>query len=255
MTNFPHSDEPLLTAADIWKRSEELRELERKIADFSARRDEVSEWLRKVSSLIGDEKLRGIVGYYPVRVVDRVSPSTRSGKLIFTDFIEDYVRERARGVDYKELREAAWGSPLKETMERTDKTFHSAIGKLVEQKRLIRHNHRLYTLSAYEEHLQRVKRGEVDGNPPAAPTYRSSPMAESIKRHVGRHPTGIKSRDIITFIGGMEEFAEVVGRNTTSVYNVISRLVQRGEIRKSGTTYFPPNGGNENSGSDEEAAA
>ncbi len=243
------STEPLLTAGDIRKRADEYRDLEKEVADRVARMSRIREWLETAGKLIGTERLEAIAG--PLGEIGEGSKfAAAKERQTFTSFIENYVIEQGRGVDYKELREVAWNSPMRSTMERTDKTFHSAIGKLVEANRIIRHNQRLFTHAAYRDYMQRVERGEIVDTPPEGASNRQSPMADVISRYVSDCAGGRKSREIVAYVGGIAEFADVVQRNSTSVYNQLSRMVRQGKLRKEGTRYFSPEGGNENGEAD-----
>lgn len=125
-------------------------------------------------------------------------------------------------------------------LERTEKSFHGALGKLEAANRVKRHKGWIFTPEAYRD---AVGSGELEviagGNP------RRSPMGEAILKFVGEAPTGATSREVVEHIKGIEEFHDVVERNPTNVYNILSRLVARGQLRKEGSTYFPPHGGDE----------
>lgn len=236
-------DEVLLTAAQIAASKSEYDAWGRQIADIEAKRRARREWLQTVAKLIGPERAKIIIGDIDDDEPEPASPPRgRSDKPTWTSFVESYVSSVNRGVDYEELREAISQSVLGPTLEKTSKSFYGAIGKLLAKGVLIKEDGWLFSVRAYEERKLKKARGELDDVPARAPhAKRASPMGDEILRFLGGRPTGASGKDLIAHLVAIEQFREVVTRNNTSVYNVLTRLLKRGEIGKEGTTYFLPN--------------
>lgn len=92
--------------------------------------------------------------------------------------------------------------------------------------------------------------------PPSEQNPRRSRIGDEIKRFLKTQTNGATSRQIIDHLLQIQEFQEVVQRNSNgNVYTALSRLVKRHEVRKIESSYYSPVARpKENSGSEEETA-
>ncbi len=249
MSDLFNQGEVLLTAAHIRAQRAKLDAYAGEIARLEKERGETIEWLRTVAKLIGPDKAASLVGPLDDQAVAFTAERpARPERVTWTSFIESYVNSASRGIDYPELRQAVANSVLAPKLEKTDKSFYGAIGKLVDARKLFKANGLLFNPSAFARLQEQINSGEVAAQ--RAPAYRESPMADAILEALKRSDGGMTSRELVSSIRALDEFREVVERNATSVYNVLSRMTKRGQIRKDGTTYHLAPERNENSGSD-----
>jgi hypothetical protein len=255
------SNEVLLSAAQIVERVKEFRALEAQIVSLQKETREMREWFGFVAKVIGPDRAHLLIGDISDTQAQNEPTSSanrkRPGGQTWTGFIENYVNSVNRPVDYAELREAISNSVLGPKLEKSDKSFYGAIGKLVDGHRLVKDDGWVFAVAAYNDYKRKVAKGEIEPLPPSSSEQhgRGSRHGDEIKRFLRKQPEGASGKAIIEHMLGIEEFREAVQKNNTSVYNVLSRLVKRGEIRKIGTTYYhPPTDENKNSGSQEDAA-
>ncbi|MDR4305735.1 hypothetical protein IHQ68_03740 [Chelatococcus sambhunathii] len=242
---------PLLTVEEVLRAHEDLREADRRIGEIEAEKRRLTEWLAMVAKVIGRERFNQILEVKPTL------RETRSDRVTWTAFLDRLVRDRGGKLSYADAKDAIReNEDLGPILERTEKSFHGALAKLETAERIVRHQGCIFTPEAFAEHRSAVARGEIEEVSGAAGfPSRRSPMSEAVLRFIYDHPEGAVSKSVVEHIKGIEEFRAVVERNATNVYNILTRLVSRGQLRKEGTTYFPPEGREENSDTPEGAAA
>jgi len=253
MSDLFNQGEVLLTAAHIRAQRAKLDIYAGEIARLERERGETIEWLKMVAKLIGPEKAAALVGPLDDQATASFAERpARPERITWTGFIESYVNSASRGVDYSELRQAIASSVLASKLEKTDKSFYGAIGKLVDAGKLFKANGLLFNPSTFMRLQEQINSGEIAADRP--PAYRESPMADAILEALKGAGGGMTSREVVASIRAIDEFREVVERNATSVYNVLTRMTKRGQITKDGKTYHLGSERNENSGSEQEAA-
>lgn len=227
-----------LTANDVREKGAELRRLEVEIADRQQRMKALHEWLANVAKIIGEDELRELAGSWapPVEVAKTIS--TRNGKPTWTTLIESIVAKHPIGLDYRTLRGEMSSSVRAEEFARSDKSFYGSVAKLVDAGRLVRQNGLLLTPEALANRKAKIDAGELVDQP-SEDTGRSSPMGQAVIAFVADHPGGVVSKQVVQHILGIAQFRAVVEKNSTSVYNVLSRLVERRKLLKEGKTYYP----------------
>lgn len=252
---FNRDDEILLTAAQIAERRKEYDAWGAQIKELERKRVERREWFQTVAKLIGAERANALIGEVAADVQTPAEPAKvlrpRPDKITWTSFMQDYIRSVNRAVDYAELKEAVSKSVLGPKLAETEKSFYGAILKLVEKGAIVKDKGWLFTPESHDEYLAKLNRGEIEELPQSSSQQhaRGSRLGDEIKRFLKRCPHGASGKEIIQHMVQIEEFQKAVERNDTSVYNVLSRLLKRGELRKVDTTYYhPPTDENENSG-------
>ncbi|MDB5533227.1 MAG: hypothetical protein JWO28_1542 [Hyphomicrobiales bacterium] len=157
-------------------------------------------------------------------------------RVTWTSLIEDYVHKHGGPVDYPELKRAVAESPLKENFEKNDKSFYGAITKLLDAKKIVRHRGRLFSPEGLEKYSLDVMSGLVEELPDAS-KGRPSPAAMEVLKLLKGTPEGLRSGDIVAHLRAMPEYKRQIDRNATYAYNVFSRLVRRGNVRKEDGLY------------------
>jgi hypothetical protein len=255
MVEVFNPDDVILSAREITARVEEYRATAAQIEELRARQDEIASWLGLVAKLIGDERAKVLIG--DLGWVEQKRPAetrrTRSGEVTWTSFIEDYVTSVNRPVDYPELREAISKSVLGPRLAASDKSFYASLQKLADRRVIVRKEGWVFSPSAYDDYVKKVAAGEIEELAPSS--NRGSRIGHEIMKFISSRPEGVSARDIVEHMKGIDEFRGPVERNSTSVYNPLAKLVRREEVRKEGTTYYPLSSGNENGGSQGDAAA
>ncbi len=128
---------------------------------------------------------------------------------------------------------------LSKKLEKTDKSFYGAIGKLAEKGTLKKHNGWLFSAPFYAEFVKDVDAGRaVDERAPNQNSAHQSPFGDAIKAFMGSRTAGATSAEIIQELRKTPEFLDTIERHKTHTYNVLSRLVEQGELVKGGGKYF-----------------
>lgn len=228
-----------LTANDVREKGAELRLLEAEIADRQQRMRVLHEWLSNVAKIIGEGELRELAGSWAPPVEMAKTINTRNGKPTWTTLIESLVAKHPLGVDYRTLRSEIASSVRAEEFARSEKSFYGSVAKLVNAGRVVRQGGLLLTPEALAARKAKIDAGELVDQP-TEDTGRSSPMGQAVIAFVADHPDGVVSKRVVEHMLGIAEFRAVVEKNSTSVYNVLSRLVERRKLLKVGKTYYPP---------------
>lgn len=235
------ADDALLKRSDLEQWEHECAELDKQINELRQRRDEVArrlertrELLREIGRLTGDPAKRRETA----SPIVQTTPTRRRGKVSWTREISRILRENAGPVGFRELRAEIERGPLAERMARSDKGFYGAVGKLEKRGDLVKYKGWLFDPGAFRTFQHELAAGMRDDLEDKT-HQRSSPMGNRILEILSRHPNGIESKRLVEELKRDPAFADVIKRNATSAYNVFTRLVKRGEIRKEGRVYYP----------------
>lgn len=153
------------------------------------------------------------------------------------------LSEAPRGVTYDDLRTAIEAGPFGDRLRASDKGMYGGVAKLEASEQLVKYKGHLFHPSHLETFKEKVAAGEEEDINEQAATTRSSPMADAIVTFLNNLGEPATSRQIVDHLKGLEPFSAVVTKNKTSAYNVITRLLNRGEIGKEHGLYFPPGKG------------
>jgi len=168
-------------------------------------------------------------------------PARRNyGRLTFVEAVEQALKEAAQGrLSTHELREIIEQTELGPKLTESDKGFYHAISRLAARGELVKHNGWLFVPDRYKSYMSEVELGLRSDE--AAPTHstRRSPLADAIKRALAEAGE-MTSSEVIDYLIAIPEFEESLTQNKTGAYNVLSRLVGRGELVKDGGTYSLP---------------
>jgi hypothetical protein len=154
----------------------------------------------------------------------------------WTSTINTILVKVGRRVTYEELREELRKTPIADKLNRSDKGFYGAIAKLLDRKHIVKHKGWLFAAEAYKRFMDDVAHGRVtdDEAPRLVPP---SPFGEAIAKFLGTRGSYATSAHIINELCKNPEFAATIERNPTHVYNVLSRLVAQGRVKKHGKLY------------------
>lgn len=155
--------------------------------------------------------------------------------------ISRIVSEREGPVSYDEIKEAILSGPLAAKMEASDKGFYGAIAKLVSRDALVKKSGYLFSPQAYAKFVQS---GEIENlakivRERIGAAKRGGPLASAVLEVVRAHPTGVIGNEVIAELLKNPSFSESIRKNNTGAYNVLTRLISHGQIKKVGRTYFP----------------
>lgn len=155
----------------------------------------------------------------------------------FTAAVHEVVRDASEGIAPWEVKRIIGEGPLGVRLDKSDKAFYNAVSRLAGRGSIIRHNGKLFFPEKLESFLERVAAGlafDKEAKPPTA----HSPMGEAIKAIVAEQP-GVKGGEIIRKLKQNPEFAAALTPHTNGAFNIIARLVSRGQISRVGRDYYP----------------
>jgi hypothetical protein len=144
------------------------------------------------------------------------------------------LTEVDRPMAYADLKAEIMKTPLATKLAKSDKSFYGGLLKLEQQKQAIRQNGRIATIAAHERFKRDVAAGLVKEEPPIRNTGgdRNSPAKAAIFEILRREAQGAPIADIVN---ELTPKLNLETRNSkTAVYNLIARLVRRGELAKDG---------------------
>ncbi|TPK73975.1 hypothetical protein FJ930_07940 [Mesorhizobium sp. B2-4-15] len=186
------------------------------------------------------------------------TPATRrASNQTWTATIHRVIQDEGRGLTYQELKEGLLKTHLGETLQRTDKAFYGGIAKLESRQMIVKHNGRLFSPSGYKRFMNDVAAGLVEDTPytAASNSWQMSPNEAAVARLLSLHPKGLTTSEIVESLLNDPPPDLAVTKNRNSLYNLLARERERGNLVKEGDTYSLPLPETESSGSDEEAAA
>lgn len=155
----------------------------------------------------------------------------------WTATLEKMITEAGR-ISYDDLKARVSKSHLGSKFAKSEKSFYGAIAKLSDAKVIVRHNGWLFSSKELEKFLRDVADGKaVDEKAPRA-AGQSSPFGEAIKSYLDGNPSGATSAQLIEELRKEPEFADTIERHKSHAYNVLSRLVDQGEVLKGGGKYY-----------------
>jgi hypothetical protein len=139
-----------------------------------------------------------------------------------------------RPMAYAELKAEIMKTPLATKLARTDKSFYGGLLKLEQRKQAIRQNGRVATVAAHERFMRDVAAGLVKEEPPIRNTGgdRTSPAKAALLEILRREVEGASAADIVNELTPKLDLK--TRNNKTAVYNLIARLLKRGELVKDG---------------------
>lgn len=161
-------------------------------------------------------------------------PTDKAPRGVWTATIRDALARAPEGMTFGELKDEIQNGPLGERLAQTSKSFYGAIGKLESRGVIAKHRGWLFTAETLDQFLKDVAAGKVADKEPLD-VGRGSPMQDVVIELVrSAQPKGIKSSEVVAALRNHPEFGASVIRNATAGYNIISRLLNRGELMKEG---------------------
>ena len=230
---------PLLTFEDVAEWQERLREIERVEADLRNEKSQIAKKLEAVKLLIGDFDEGLPPESQDVAASKPSAPRSRGGKPTWPSEIERIMEAERKPMTYDMLRAELDRGPLKGEYAKSEKGFYHAISRLQHRGYVSKHKGWLFRSDDLEAHLRAVKEGKANDVREASSQRNRSPMGEEVKEFLQIHRQGVESKEVISHLIKDPRFSETLNKNATGVYNVISRLVKRGEIRKEEKLLYP----------------
>ena len=257
MTSGPTPSGVLLTTADIhamrdeYARAErDLNELDRRRAEIEARREAAKAKLTQIEALLSllgitaptvDNEPSSEPPSSPVGEAAEPRPNRR-GKGKRVGWADQIVAALKAGpyqsLSYPDLRAAMMEGPLAENLKESEKGYYNALARLQKGGEIAKEGSRLFTREGLSLYEHARARGEIDES--FVSSFRPSPMAESILLFVEEEGPYVTAAAIVAHLKADHRFAGVVGRNQTAAYNVLARLIQRGQLVKGDGGYSVP---------------
>lgn len=149
--------------------------------------------------------------------------------------IVDLLGTFPHGATRIQLRDAVAKTHLGPRLQETNAAFYGSIDKLKARNTIVDHEGRLFLPFLLKRYLQDVQAGRIAELPPTKPPSRHASIGlvlDFIRRH-----GSAESRELVELLVS-NPLAGINNRN--SVYNLLSRMVQKGSLMKAGNTYTLP---------------
>jgi hypothetical protein len=156
----------------------------------------------------------------------------RSSETSWTATMLDILTSANRMMSYAELKAEMAKTHLGPKLARTEKSFYGSFLKLEERDQAMRHGGRIGTIKAYKQFLSDVEAGLVKDEPiPNRGGNRKSPAKEAIFE-VLQERDGATPGELVAALTERLDLKTKTSKN--AVYNLISRLVRRDELVRTG---------------------
>jgi hypothetical protein len=167
------------------------------------------------------------------------APLRHGGERTWTGAISGIAERAGRAVSYDELRAVMMTGPLGRRWN--PKSFHGAIGKLFSKQLIVRYKEHVFAPAVFDQFRRDLAAGRVEDLPNPTTLAQLSPLGEAMKEFLGTRQEGVTSSEIIRAARKNPEFASAIDRNKFHPYNVLGRLVAKGEaIKRDGLYYLAP---------------
>lgn len=160
------------------------------------------------------------------------------GRPTWRDVILEAVAGAEMGLTYAELRSAVRRTSLGPQLEQSDKGYHNAISRCAAAEEVVRDHGRVFTPDAFKRFMAAVEAGTA--STAVTQPFAYSPMGEAILDIVAARPGQLNGKGIIHELRKDTEFNATLTPHETSAYNIIARLVRRGQlVRRDDGTLLP----------------
>lgn len=176
----------------------------------------------------------------PQRRASAKKTPRRAGTKTWTATIAKIVRSAARPLTYAEIRDELGKTHLAETLARTDKAFYGALYKLEGRGNIIKYNGRIFSPAAHLKFMADVKAGRVEDIPYVSSSWQESPNEIAIHRLLAANPDGLTTRQITDSLLSNPPPDLKVTKNRNSLYNLLARERDRGNLEVRDGKYFLP---------------
>ena len=216
----------LPTADDVrrWERASD--ELGAEIEQLRAKKATVDQLVARAKQIFSGIGEDTPVVTEPPPIVDKVSSGERLPKGIWTGTIYDIIRAHDGGISYEEIKEALPEGLREEIEKGNTKGFYGSLRRLERDKKVVRFNSHAFTPEVFERFKETpgyeslAKKGSAK---------RGSPMSDEIKNFLASHGAS-KALAIKEHLCKEPEFRTPLKRNSSALYNVLKRLVDRDEL-------------------------
>lgn len=217
--------------AEIRQMEEECAKIDEAIADLQARRQRYGQLIELALTLVNEPPAPAAA---PAEPVDKpkVQPRLKKGgsrrrEQTWKAAVEVIVKAHPEGITYDRIKELVPDSLKSQLVQFPEaKGFYTALRKLEAQKVVLRHKGAAFTPKGYEAYRQKLVAGLISE---IATGRRGSPIEDAVmtflKKEGPSKAPAIRA-NLITYEG----FGPSVLRNSSAMYNVLKRLVDRGEI-------------------------
>ena len=177
----------------------------------------------------------------PIHELPRAKPqgAKRRERSDWKSVIREIALTSNGPVSYAEAREEIKKTKLAERLESSDKGFYGAIAKLNKAKEIVAYKGHIFAPAVFAKFKADLDAGWTKDLKIANAAHHS-PMGEAIAKMMRSRPNGAESGHIIWELRKNSEFAEAIEKNKTHPYNVLARMLSKGELKKRGKRYYSP---------------
>lgn len=158
----------------------------------------------------------------------QVRRKRRYGWLTWHDVIVAAVARADMGLTYAELRGEVSKSELGHKLDESDKGYHNALSRAAAGGEIVKDHGRVFTPEAFKRFMEAVEAGDASTTVPQPIIH--SPMGEAILSIVAKCPGELNGKGVIRELRKDPEFNAALTPHETGAYNIIARLVRRGQI-------------------------
>lgn len=240
----------LLTVDDIrdWKSrnleiGEQISALEAERADI-LRKLEAASVFYDQSRLIDEAPPKSAVAHIERKTsfgeaAEGVAKAGRVAKGTWTRAIRAAVSSHFRGISIPKLKAELSRGELGDLIQVNDKGFYGAVDKLQRQSELQKYKGRIFSKENFKSFQNKVLSGEEADIPDSEHNDgRSSPFMVATLDLIQSHRSGIDSASLIAKLGSIPELSGFL-KNKTYAYNVFKRFVDRGQVKKIDSKFYP----------------
>lgn len=213
----------VLTREGVREEWEEVRKIERAAAERRARFTHLAQYLVGVGNSDWVPSEAAPVGEHFKKGKPRAESGTWTSEILLI------VEKEPDGVEMGRIRELLAKGVMAGKMLQNPNGFYNGVKRLEDLGNVVRYKGRVFTTEHMADFLARVERGEV-----AEPDGRagSRTIIDMLADFINHRPEGMTAREMVR---AMEE----EGMASGSVYNNLSKAVNKNRIRREGNRYYP----------------
>lgn len=235
----------LPSADDVGKWEELSRRLGQEISDLTERKRRVDQLIEGAKRIFGAEVTALPPVVDQIQEGDETAPPPlratvqRVVRGTWTTAILQVAQEHPMGVSYDDVRDALPQSLKDQVARGNNKAFYGSMRRLEEDGLVVRFNSHLFTTEGFEAFK---KTAAYDSLSRKGSARRGSPISDATKQFLAENGPS-KALAIKEHLCKIPEFRGPIKRNSSALYNILKRLVDRDEIihDKENSLFFLPN--------------
>ena len=233
---------PLISTAELQRWRVERDRLESVIAKLHGQKEAIDRLIAAAEKLVDTTEAGAL--HHPIAAAKTEFPKPKLGVrssggrkkprlLSWTGTILSILDRYDRGASYDQLKEEIGKTRLAGRLAQSDKGFYGGVAKVADRNELVKHKGWLFSRGNFDRLQRAIRDGREDDVEELVTPARGSPMGNEVLRVVrSAHPRGVPTSEVIERLREHPDFGASVRKNATAGYNVLARMVKRGELLK-----------------------